>query len=298
MKTSKLLLTIFTTLFMFCALLPLTACENGLPENGSDNSDYNSEDSYDTDDTDNIDDYNLSLGVYIMIDVSGSMSDTIGEKSFLEWAKIAAKAYLNILTEKDYIAVVPIGSNSSNSLPLTSVTKKDDIIQAIDNLNETTENITIANSLMIAAESLKASETDIKHIILISDGQIASNEIQNCVTTASNYYERNGVTVSAVIIGNGTQSNLIDIVTATRENGWDLNQTGGGYYRFDSNGIANLGEEVINDLAVIKSMSTKNAEFSFAKTNKFVKTSQDVKNKINFLKSSLGGYSRINYSQA
>ena len=292
MKTGKLILTISAALFMLCALLPLTACENGLPVNGSDDSAYNSVDSDDSDD------YNSSLGVYIMIDASGSMSEMIGEKSFLEWAKVAAKAYLNILTEKDYIAVAPIGFDNSNSLPLTSAAKKDAIIQAIDNLDETAGSTAVADSLMIAAESLKAVKTDIKHIILISDGQIDEREIQTCVTTANNYYERNGVTVSAVIIGNGARHDLTDIVTATREDGWNINQTGGGYYRFDGNSIANLGEEAINDLTVIKSLSSKTEEFSFAKTNKFVAALQDLKGKIGILNNLSGDYYRTNYSQA
>lgn len=108
-------------------------------------------------------DYTPPLGVVIIIDCSGSMSDV------LENAKAGARACLNAMTERDYCGVIALDDDYKEALALTPVTREYEIVAAIDNIGNGGGTL-LTPSLKRAGDSLKA-QTNIekRHIIVVSD---------------------------------------------------------------------------------------------------------------------------------
>ena len=237
--------------------------------------------------------YTPPLGVFIIVDTSGSMtseSDSINGELPLHWAKVAAAACLNALTERDYIGIMTLGSNYSDILPLTPRTKEEEIKSAIESIKEANSGTVFTDSLMHAAEQLRAAQVEKRHIILVSDGQIGDEEEANCAAMAKYYYEQDGLTVSAVVIGSESKANMVDIVTATRDEKWDVTQEGGGYYQFDSNNITDVAEKMIKDLSVPEIKSINYEKFNPTVSNRISQVVQGLEIQGNKLTLSLNGY--------
>lgn len=238
--------------------------------------------------------YTPPLGVFIIVDTSGSMTDPNSEidgELPLHWAKVAASACLNALTDRDYIGIMTLGSNYSDILPLTPKTKEEEIKAAINSIKEANSGTIFTDSINHAAEQLRAAQVEKRHIILVSDGGIGDDEEANCAERAKYYYEQDGLTVSAVVITNKyAPPNMIDIVTATRKEGWDVTQEGGGYYQFDTSNINSLAEKMIKDLSVPEIKSIEEEQFNPTVSNRISQVVQNLTIEGNRLKISLGGY--------
>lgn len=113
---------------------------------------------------------NPSKSVVLVIDHSGSMSDTSGNVDNLTLAKEAASSTVDLLENTDQIGVVAFDDTYSWVVPLQTVSDKETIKKQI-------AGITIGGGTSIypavnaAAESLKKNISQIKHIILLTDGQ-------------------------------------------------------------------------------------------------------------------------------
>lgn len=237
--------------------------------------------------------YTPPLGVYIIVDTSGSMtseSAAISGELPLYWAKVAAAACLNALSERDYIGIMTLGSNYSDILPLTPRTKEEEIKSAITSIKEANSGTVFTDSLMHAAEQLRAAQVEKRHIILVSDGEIGEEEEANCAAMAKLFYEQDDLTVSAVVIGSADRANMVDIVTATRKEGWDVTQEGGGYYQFDNNNITDVAEKMIKDLSVPEIKSINQEKFNPTVSNRISQVVQGLEMQGNRLTVSLGGY--------
>ena len=237
--------------------------------------------------------YTPPLGVYIIVDTSGSMtmdSATISGELPLHWAKVAAAACLNALTERDYIGIMTLGSKYSDILPLTPRTREEEIKSAIESIKEANSGTIFTDSLMHAAEQLRAAQVEKRHIILVSDGEIGDEEEASCAAMAKLFYEQDNLTVSAVVIGSAEKANMVDIVTATRKEGWDVTQEGGGYYQFDSNNITDVAEKMIKDLSVPEIKSINYEKFNPTVSNRISQVVQGLEMQGNRLTVTLGGY--------
>ena len=122
-------------------------------------------------------DYTPPLGLFIIIDVSGSMGT--GEGSKLEAAKDTARSIVsdpNVVSDRDYCGVITLSDDADRVLRLTPLTKQSEILDAIYNI-ETGNSTNFAPSLTAASRSLinayNGGEVERMHVIVISDGEAA-----------------------------------------------------------------------------------------------------------------------------
>jgi Mg-chelatase subunit ChlD len=111
-----------------------------------------------------------SMALAIVIDKSGSMNETQGGAVKIELAKEAAMAALDALTERDQACVVTFDTEAHLVLGLTGADDKRAIHAAVDEITAD-GGTAIYTGLKQAYDSLLASDAQIKHIIVLSDGE-------------------------------------------------------------------------------------------------------------------------------
>jgi Ca-activated chloride channel family protein len=131
------------------------------------------------------------LDLVLVIDRSGSMH---GEK--VNMAKNAAIASLDVLKERDRLAVITFNDRYDIHLPLNELTDKDQAISSIEEIAAGGGTI-IYPALEQAAEMLKGSSRS-KHIILLSDGQEGRTYSYSALLNSMN--ER-GISLSTIALG-------------------------------------------------------------------------------------------------
>lgn len=138
------------------------------------------------------------LALVLVIDRSGSMS---GEK--LEQAKQAARASADLLDDSDLFAVVAFDSQPMTLVRLQRATNRTRI--SADILRLTAGGGThILPALLEAHELLSAVNAEVKHVILLSDGQAAYDGIaETCDAMRAS-----GISVSAIGVGDADQALL------------------------------------------------------------------------------------------
>lgn len=155
-----------------------------------------------------------SLALALVIDKSGSMS---GDK--MKLALEAASAAVDFLSDRDSVAVIAFDSEAQTVVNLGKVQDKQAILSAISSIQEGggTE---IYEGLERAYEMLQPDDSQIKHIILLSDGQSEGDfpGLTNAIRDA-------GITLSSVAVGNDADFGLMK----------QLAEWGGGrFYETDS----------------------------------------------------------------
>ncbi len=149
--------------------------------------------------------YTPPLGVMIIIDVSGSMTEEL-----LNRAKAGAKSVLNVLSERDYIGVMTLSSNYNRLLPLTPATENEKIIKAIDNLDGS-GGTSFSSAVGSAASQLTSNANiDRRHIIILSDCQVTETEVKAFEKAMSDANEIQEITLSivGVDVANGSDPYL------------------------------------------------------------------------------------------
>ena len=138
--------------------------------------------------------YTPPMGLVIIIDSSGSMggTDNYGE-TYLRWAKTATLSCLNALSERDYISVLTLDDYQSVILPMTPRTQDTVIRDAIESIDfeSPTGGTVFPNTVYRAGQALLTSEYDLarKHIIMISDGATAPEDVVVCEGFLKTFYE-------------------------------------------------------------------------------------------------------------
>ena len=130
--------------------------------------------------------YTAPVGVIIVIDTSGSMMGGKYEETKLYWAIEGARACLDALTERDYVGVMTLSDSYTEELTLTPRTKRDKILSAIAELEESAIDGTINSGGTIFSAALEragkalAARSDIekKHIIIVSDGEPSAGDAE------------------------------------------------------------------------------------------------------------------------
>ncbi len=140
-----------------------------------------------------------SVAMIVVLDKSGSMG---GQK--IELAKEATKAPLLLLKDEDRFGVVAFDYNFYWPVRLQSVSNRTQIIQAISTIIAGGET-NIYPALREAFIQLTGSSTEVKHVILLSDGRSLPDDFQGLTQKMAEAK----ITVSTVAVGNGADRELL-----------------------------------------------------------------------------------------
>src|SRR6266571_9025456 len=140
-----------------------------------------------------------SVAMIVVLDKSGSMG---GQK--IELAKEATKAPLQLLKDEDRFGVVAFDYNFYWPVRLQSVSNRTQINQAISSIIAGGET-NIYPALREAFIQLTGSSTEVKHVILLSDGRSLPDDFQGLTQKMAEAK----ITVSTVAVGNGADRELL-----------------------------------------------------------------------------------------
>lgn len=146
--------------------------------------------------------YTPPVGVMVIMDISGSMGVTDKDGvTYLEWAKVGCVSALDALTERDYFGIMTLSTNYDIVLPLTRRSQETTILKAIDGIDGNGATI-FPEAIDRAGQALRAQkEVERRHIIVITDGQVPDEQLEQYEDVIRTYYERDAITVSVVVIG-------------------------------------------------------------------------------------------------
>lgn len=144
--------------------------------------------------------YTPPIGVMVIIDRSGSMSETIGSGTRLDEAKKGATAVVYSLSERDYCGIMTLDTEFQVEQALIPATQQARLLRTIND-------ITIGGGTLFAGAIKRAGEAllarrDIerRHIILISDGEPGETNFDEYGDIIADNL-RMGITFSMVAIG-------------------------------------------------------------------------------------------------
>ena len=138
----------------------------------------------------------------LVIDHSGSMT---GLK--LQMAKSAAAASVRLLSRRDQVGVVVFDSLADWLVPMTDASDKEAIYDRIGQLGGG-GGTNMYPGMEYAAEALRDADTDIKHVILLTDGQTAGPDCRAIAATMASQ----GITISTVALGEGADFQLLQTI--------------------------------------------------------------------------------------
>lgn len=142
-----------------------------------------------------------SLGLVLVIDRSGSMSD-----GKLDLAKEAAMRTIELLRDTDTVGVVAFDSSPWWVVKPTKLTDRQAVLDQIQSI-QPEGGTEIFSALNEGYEGLYKLDAQRKHMILLTDGQSSTNANYNTITDAMN--EKN-MTLSTVAVGEGADQNLLE----------------------------------------------------------------------------------------
>jgi len=146
-----------------------------------------------------------SLGLLLVIDKSGSMSDSRGGITKMDLAKEAAIRSTEILTEKDVIGVIAFDSDSKWVVEPVSPIELLAIQDAIASIRAG-GGTNIYPGLAMAYEALLDQQTKYKHIILLTDGISATGGDYDKLAADM---RQAGITLSCVAVGQDADAYLL-----------------------------------------------------------------------------------------
>ncbi|HLG17292.1 MAG TPA: VWA domain-containing protein [Blastocatellia bacterium] len=155
-----------------------------------------------------------SLAIVLVIDKSGSM---MGQK--VQLAVEAASATVDFLSERDSVGVIAFDSTAQPVVNLTPVEDKDAIIRQIRSI-QAVGGTNMYPGLRTAYEWLLASDAQIKHIIVLSDGQSEGGDFAGIARSI----REQGMTMTAVAVGEDADFQTMRFIA---------NRGGGRFYATD-----------------------------------------------------------------
>ncbi|MEN6425442.1 MAG: VWA domain-containing protein [Phycisphaerales bacterium] len=151
----------------------------------------------------------LPLGALVLVlDHSGSM---VGEK--LEISKAAAAGAVRLLSRRDLVGIIVFDAASEWLLPLGPAADKDGIYHRIGQIGAGGGTI-MAPAMELAFDALKAAKPEVKHVILLTDGQTAYPE--DCGRLGMDMAAA-GITISTVAVGPDADTDLLHDIAAAAQ---------------------------------------------------------------------------------
>ncbi len=143
-----------------------------------------------------------SLAMVIAIDRSGSMSVPVRPGvTKLDIANEAAGQSAMLLSPSDRVGVEHVDTQPFWSLPMTSVTDPTAVAAAIHRAGPGGGGIYVDTALIAGYDALRREETQLKHLLLFSDGDDSEEMDQGRTLVAAAL--RDGITTSIVSMGRG-----------------------------------------------------------------------------------------------
>lgn len=162
-----------------------------------------------------------TMAMVMVIDHSGSMSAGAETGATnLDLAITAAETAVDQMRSTDYVGVITFDDTFSWVVETTQASDKDTVKAQIETIAEG-GGTTIQPALRAALEGVKACDADIRHVILLTDGQGESRNYSDIIAS----YAAENVTLSTVAVGAESDA---DILKRLAEN------CGGRYYYSDT----------------------------------------------------------------
>lgn len=161
------------------------------------------------------------MGLVLVIDRSGSMGGGNNQIKKIDLAKDAALKAADTVRDVDEIGVIAFDDQVEWAVKRQKASNRTDIKNKIGGIG-IRGGTTILPSLEEAYKSLKQSETKIKHIILLTDGQAEQSGYDPLIEKL----KKEKITVSTVAVGKDSDTKLLQNIAK---------KAGGRYYYTDEN---------------------------------------------------------------
>ncbi|SFR14371.1 VWA domain-containing protein [Desulfoscipio geothermicus] len=146
-----------------------------------------------------------SLGLILVIDKSGSMEAPAGGASKIGLAREAAARSISVLTGRDRVGVLAFDSMPWWVVPPGPVDDKEKLHRQISSI-QAGGGTEIYPPLLAAYQALRDMPTQVKHIILLTDGISASGGDYQALLSD---LRSAGITLSAVAVGEGADAGML-----------------------------------------------------------------------------------------
>lgn len=146
-----------------------------------------------------------SLGLMLVIDKSGSMGADAGGADKMSLAREAAARSISVLTERDWVGVLAFDSVPWWVIPPGPVDNKDELQRLIGSI-QAGGGTEIYPPLLAAYQALRDMSTQVKHIILLTDGMSASGGDYEALLSD---LQSQGITLSTVAVGAGADAGML-----------------------------------------------------------------------------------------
>ena len=142
------------------------------------------------------------LGMVMVIDRSGSMTDSQYGLSRMEMAKEAAMRATEVMGGEDTIGVIAFDDRPLWAVPIQKIGSNSKSISEQIGKIQPGGGTSILPALKEGFNSLKTVDTKTKHIILLTDGQAEQTGYDSLIENM----KENGITLSTVAVGGGADT--------------------------------------------------------------------------------------------
>ncbi|GAB4536559.1 MAG: VWA domain-containing protein [Anaerolineales bacterium] len=144
------------------------------------------------------------LSIIYIIDHSGSMMETGGGITKLNLAKEAAIRSIDLLMPGDMVGVIAFDDHASWAVPMQPLNTPDDVQSAIAHISGG-GGTDIYAGLALMSQVLPQADTQVKHVILLTDGGADPTGIPEMI---QRLYRQDGVTLTTIGVGRDSLPDL------------------------------------------------------------------------------------------
>lgn len=151
-----------------------------------------------------------TMSLVFCLDRSGSMASRSSGPSKLDLAKEGVRRTLDLLHPKDRVGIIGFDSSASWHFPLNTVDKKSQVEEALGTMYPG-GGTNICPALIEAHNVLAKSDSELKHLILLTDGRSQQGDYETVMADC----RRDKISVSCVGIGEEADKDLLTWIAQT-----------------------------------------------------------------------------------